>query len=176
METVKCPSCKNRNAGFDCSTGEVICEECGTLLPPNYEKVTNSMNGANPAIRLSQEERELVLSALATTACEFEKFLKEVSLPKDAREWWEAQVAKYKALRRKIEDDQVVQPGDQFIHAATGKNGFVFGSVYTVAKISNGSAACQINHLMLEPPRTEGELVHYSASAFNSAMRTGKAF
>jgi len=38
METTRCPNCL-QEAGFDPSTGEVICEVCGVLEPPKYEPV-----------------------------------------------------------------------------------------------------------------------------------------
>lgn len=38
METTRCPNCL-QEAGFDPSTGEVICEICGVLEPPGYEPV-----------------------------------------------------------------------------------------------------------------------------------------
>ena len=36
METVQCPYCLHR-AGFDPSSGEVTCKQCGVLEPPRYE-------------------------------------------------------------------------------------------------------------------------------------------
>jgi len=38
METTRCPKCL-WEAGFDPSTGEVLCEICGVLEPPRYEPV-----------------------------------------------------------------------------------------------------------------------------------------